>query len=393
MTTQGSSSADREKTIKDWEKSQNSGSASLLGDDKNKRKGMFIFVIAVLGALLLVYMLKQPKDTKVAHADGNLSLADRKRVEPLKQQEKESSPPANTTQAESPDEARLRTQREQMDMQLREQKRRMLEARMKSAIMPQQGQGGGAGGEIATSSTANPILPPEQKGAQDSNSKFARAVSGSEVQVSRAGEIDNLEYKILQGKIIDAVTEPRAISDLPGMICAVVQQDVFAQVGRQVLIPWGSRVCGVYSADIKKGQTRIFTIFNRLVRPDGVQVTLDSAASDQLGSSGMGGKVDTHFATIFGTSALLSIMGAGSATIGVGSGDQYNSQAYYRMQVQEAAAESAKTVLGTYANIPPTITVAQGTRIRIYVNRDLDFTSAYQTQMDAAKRSGVTFLE
>ncbi|MBD4195086.1 type VI secretion protein, partial [Xanthomonas citri pv. citri] len=121
---------------------------------------------------------------------------------------------------------------------------------------------------------------------------------------------------VLQGKLIEAVLEPRAISDLPGMVCATVQRDVYGAQDRNKLIPWGSRVCGVYSAEVRKGQDRLFVIWNTVRRPDGVQVALDSAGADQLGTAGMGGIVDTHFAGIFRTSALLSIIGAGASNAG-----------------------------------------------------------------------------
>lgn len=162
------------------------------------------------------------------------------------------------------------------------------------------------------------------------------------------------------------------------MICATVQRDVYAAKGREKLIPWGSRVCGVYSGDLRKGQERLFVVWNTLRRPDGVEVTLDSIGSDQLGSAGMGGHVNNHFGQIFGMSALLSIIGAGASTAGVNSNDQYNSEAYYRQAVQQATAQTAQQVLQPYVNIPPTVTVPAGSKIRIYVNRDLDFSGIYQ---------------
>lgn len=150
----------------------------------------------------------------------------------------------------------------------------------------------------------------------------------------------------------------------------------------------GSTLIGQYRAEIKKGQSRIFTVWNRVIRPDGVDIVLDSAGADQLGTAGMGGDVDHHFAQIFGISALLSVIGAGSSTIGVTSSSQDNSAAYYREQVQEAAANSAQKVLGAYVDIPPTITVAPGTRIKVFVNRDLDFSG-----LNAAQHGRIKVLE
>ncbi|MHA7616532.1 TraB/TrbI/VirB10 family type IV secretion system protein, partial [Xanthomonas euvesicatoria] len=292
-------------------------------------------------------------------------------------------------------------QREQMEMQRREQERRILEARMKSAIIPpnSNNQAAASAQPVGDSGDQGPSNAGAlgggsgERGAQDPNSRFARAVSGNGVAVSKANQIDNLPYKVLQGKLIEAVLEPRAISDLPGMVCATVQRDVYGEQDRNKLIPWGSRVCGVYSAEVRKGQDRLFVIWNTVRRPDGVQVALDSAGADQLGTAGMGGIVDTHFAEIFGMSALLSIIGAGASNAGVSSGDQYNSTAAYRQSVQQAAAQTSQSVLQPYINIPPTITVPAGSRVRIYVNKDLDFTPIYKDDIDAAKHGdGVTFI-
>jgi type IV secretion system protein VirB10 len=287
-----------------------------------------------------------------------------------------------------------------MEMQRQEQERRLLEARLKSAIMPPNTSNHGTvaaqnvvdNGEQGQGNAAALGTGGGDRGPQDANSRFARAVSGSSVAVSRASQLDNLEYKILQGKLIEAVLEPRAVSDLPGMICATVQRDVYGSQGRNKLIPWGSRLCGVYSAELRKGQDRLFAVWNTVRRPDGVQVTLDSTGADQLGSAGMGGLVDTHFAEIFGISALLSIIGAGASNIGVGADDRPNAASYYRQSVQQAAAQSAQQVLQPYVNIPPTVTVPAGSRIRIYVNRDLDFTPVYKDEIDAAKH-GVVFIQ
>lgn len=397
---------DREAAVREWEKQAN---ASLVADDRKKKmSGIAIAAIAaaILGAVW--YMKHGGSEPAQPVGDSALSIPERRPVPKLKDEEPASVPPAVTSApAETPASAAqaddpMKAQREQMEMQRREQERRMLEARMKSAIIPPN-----ANNQAAAS--AQPVSDSDaqgqmnagalgggsgDRGAQDPNSRFARAVSGNGVAVSKANQIDNLPYKILQGKLIEAVLEPRAMSDLPGMVCAAVQRDVYGAQDRNKLIPWGSRVCGVYSAEVRKGQERLFVIWNTLRRPDGAQVALDSPGADQLGTAGMGGIVDTHFAEIFGMSALLSIIGAGASNAGVSSGDQYNSAAAYRQSVQQAAAQSSQSVLQPYINIPPTITVPAGSRVRIYVNKDLDFTPIYKDEIDAAKHSdGVTFVQ
>ncbi|MCP3041636.1 TrbI/VirB10 family protein [Xanthomonas euvesicatoria] len=396
---------DREAAVREWEKQAN---ASLVADDRKKKmSGIAIAAIAAVGLGAVWYMKHGGSEPAKLVGTSELSIPERKPVPKLKDQESASAAavtstpaatPANATQADDP----MKAQREQMEMQRQEQERRMLEARRKSAIIPPNSnnqaaasaQPAGDSGDQGQSNAGMLGGASGDRGAQDPNSRFARAVSGDGVAVSKANQIDNLPYKVLQGKLIEAVLEPRAISDLPGMVCATVQRDVYGAQDRNKLIPWGSRVCGVYSAEVRKGQDRLFVIWNTVRRPDGVQVALDSAGADQLGTAGMGGIVDTHFAGIFGTSALLSIIGAGASNAGVSSGDQYNSAAAYRQSVQQAAAQTSQSVLQPYINIPPTITVPAGSRVRIYVNKDLDFTAIYKDEIDAAKHGdGVTFIQ
>lgn len=248
----------------------------------------------------------------------------------------------------------------------------MKDARLKSAIMVQDGFVQ-AGGEAGVGAKDKAI----ERGPTDSNARFVQSVSGHAVPSSQAQQIFATEYKVLQGKMIEAVLESRAMSDLPGMVCATVQRDVYGAQKRRKLIPWGSRVCGQYSAEVRTGQDRLFVVWNTLRRPDGVEVTLDSTGADQLGTAGMGGLVDTHFANMFGVSSLLSIIGAGSGSVRSGAYDPGNSGSYYRDSVQMAASQTAQQILQPYINMQPTITVPAGARIRIYVNRDLDFSDIY----------------
>lgn len=387
---------DREAAVAEWEKTSHQ---SLVSESRKKKlNGLAVVSIAAV-ALGGIWLLKHGggEAEKPAKAD-EVTIAERKAVGKLKDQAPADVPPVTnddksktTTQADD----RLRAQREQMELQRQEQERKMREARLKSAIVASNSSGGATGNAVQSGASAASALPNEQgTGAQDSNSRFARAVSGMGVPVSHANQIANLQYKVLQGKLIEAVLEPRAISDLPGMICATVQNDVYGATDRIVLIPWGSRICGQYSADLRKGQERLFAVWNTLRRPDGVEIALDSIGADQLGSSGMGGHVDNHFGQIFGVSALLSIIGAGSSNVGVNGQDQYNSAAFYRQAMQQSLANTSQKVMEPYANIPPTVVVPAGSRVRIYAQRDLDFSSIYEAQQQrVAHRDGVTFIQ
>ncbi len=60
------------------------------------------------------------------------------------------------------------------------------------------------------------------------------------------------------------------------------------------MIPTGTRLIGEYQSDVMTGQTRVFVVWTRLLRDDGVSVRLNSVGTDSLGRSGLTGIVDKN---------------------------------------------------------------------------------------------------
>lgn len=209
-------------------------------------------------------------------------------------------------------------------------------------------------------------------------------------------KIGNPNMLIAQGKIINAVLETAINTDLPGTLRALVSRDVYAEAGNKILIPKGSRLIGVYANNIEKGQVRVAISWTRVIMPGGTDLMIDSQATDQLGVSGLGGKVDNKYAEIFGNSILLSVLtitgaslidkinktGSTTSTTSTGiNGDTSTSQSgsptdFAISDSISNIADVAKTVVGGFAEAKPTITVAQGTRITVFVNQDLMFPSS-----------------
>jgi type IV secretion system protein VirB10 len=196
--------------------------------------------------------------------------------------------------------------------------------------------------------------------------RFSDRVAAGENAPARAVRIANSSYIVPQGAIIAGVLETAINSDLPGYVRAVVSRDVMGFDGRRVLIPSGSRLIGQYRSGLAAGQSRAFIVWTRLTRPDGVTVSLGSPVTDPLGRAGLGGKVDSHFVKRFGSAILLSVVQSGLGLLQQGGND-----------VIVRTADDAKSVAGIALqrdiNIPPTVKVAQGTAIRIFIARDLDF--------------------
>ncbi len=392
MSTENPTPDDRESQLQDWEKRKPESHSVLSDFGQDGKSGGILIVITALLALVAVYVFKNTgsAELQVSTHEESISIAGRKTVPELRKLDISDIPiPPPPPAPPIPEYDQFAAQQRQLELQEEMKQKQLEEVRRKSAILTT--QTGQTRAKVNIEEDAG-SLSGNVQGRQDPNIAYASSVSGKRIPVSNASRIEHLEYKVMKGKMIDAVLEPRVNSDLPGMICAIVQQDVYGSQGRQKLIPWGSRVCGVYKSELRKGQDRIFVVWNEVVRPDGIMVKLDSVGSDQLGTTGIGGQVDTHFAEIFGTSALLAIIGAGAANVGVSDGDEYNSNAYYRQEVQHAAANSAQQVLAPYINMPPTVTVPQGAKVKIYVNRILDFSQLYKAEIEASKHNGVTFI-
>ena len=406
----------REDELREWNESQ-SNSMLKAKPGSNKAAGVAVALTAV--ALCgFVYWLKHSDEPVAGNSVGNdaITAAQPRRVQDptLKRQAAQVAPVSNdgsTAPADTPrtvvdrqnqtgmSEAEKRRQAIELQRELEEQK--MQAARQRSAIIATakdegftdeaEGQKGGSG-SLGVGSDRNAPVP------SNANSAYASSTFTDGVTVSKVRKMENLEYKVLQGAVIEAVLQPRAQSQLPGQICVDIQQDVYAAVGRRVLIPWGSTVCGSYNASLRPGQERLFTIWNWLRTPNlpgrpAMEIAINSAGSDQLGTAGQGGVVDNHWGQIFGVAAAVSIIGAGASNTGVSSGDQENSASRYRTEVQQAASESAQTILGRYASIQPTLTVPHGSRVVIYLQRDLDFTSQFEAEIEHAKSGGVTFIQ
>ena len=226
-------------------------------------------------------------------------------------------------------------------------------------------------GGVSTSTTVvAPLAAPVADRNLSDTERFASRVGKEEVSVAQAQRMTGLDRLVPQGAVIGAVMETALNSDQPGFARAMIQRDVRSFDGSAILIPAGSRVIGQYKSGIAQGASRVFVLWTRLIRPDGVSIELASPATDDLGRGGIGGKVNRHFLQRFGGAILTTVLSAGvnaltasrsgGSTIVVGSANQATSLA------GQAAGN---------ADIPPTITTRQGAAVRIFVARDLDFST------------------
>ena len=214
-------------------------------------------------------------------------------------------------------------------------------------------------------------------------------IANSSAETSVATKIQFPDRTIAQGKLVDSILETAINSDFAGKVRAIVSRDIYADFSNNILIPKGSRLIGSYQSSVARGQSRIFITWERLIRPDAIDIQIDSPASDQFGRVGVGGAVNNRYLELFNNSMLLSLITVGSAvavekttnsdgitTETTESGNQIDKSKPSDLAAQEMINNlggTAKSILDGKVNINPTITIPQGTRVKIFVNKDLVF--------------------
>jgi len=220
---------------------------------------------------------------------------------------------------------------------------------------------------VAASSRGNGTQ--NQQRRLSDNELFIASSYEAEFPTSSGSVLPRQDRLVAQGTIIQAILESAVNSDLPGMIRGIVNEDVYAFDGAKIMIPKGARLIGRYSSNIQLGQERVVAVWTRLIRPDGVSIALGSPTSDDLGLSGIGGNVDTHFREKFGSAALISVMtgiaGYGSSRIRDEAGRELAENIGNDFTGQTNGA------LERYLSLAPTIRADQGSRVSVFVARDL----------------------
>lgn len=304
-----------------------------------------------------------------------------------------------------------------------ETEKRMWE-RLRSNQMVTSNQTEGAGASEAPAQTeiaADGQIIPVPGADSDPNKAFLAQSEASSRGMVKARAFRRTDAMIAEGTMIRGFLETAINTDLPGMVRAVVREDVYSLDGRRILIPKGSRLTGEYRSGLVRGQKRVFIVWNRVIRSDGVSVDIVSPGADSLGRGGLGGRVDTHWLERYGNAIMLSLVGGVSeylsslahdndgsqqrqvttvdpvtgqsitVTYG-GNGSQRDARSIAFDKSSTALQQLAQEAFRDSQNIPPTIYVDQGTPVVVFVRRDLDFSALYadpvQEELVRLKRGG-----
>jgi type IV secretion system protein TrbI len=214
--------------------------------------------------------------------------------------------------------------------------------------------------------------------ARQSSEQKSSALDQPSTRQRREVNIDSAvgqPYVIYEGLTMDTVLMNRLDGDAVGPLKVLVSSPVYSHDRQHALIPDGTIVLGE-ARKIGSGgfgqQRRLAVVFHRMIMPDGYSVDLDQFHGlDQIGEEGLKDKVNNHYLEIFGTSIALGVIsGAGQIESGGGAITTSGSQAF-TTGAASSVSQSATTILDRFIQIPPTITIREGHRVKVYFTQDM----------------------
>lgn len=182
------------------------------------------------------------------------------------------------------------------------------------------------------------------------------------------------ENSLWDGTVISAALQTAINTDNPGVVVARVTENVWSsRDANYLLIPEGTLLFATYNYSVSYGQNRVQVAWNLLIRPDGYRVELGNMSGvDAQGASGYKGGVNNHpFQTLkaLGLVALYSIIQTEiNATI------QNQTNDYIKNALTDVYAQGSQIgnrIVNRALDIKPTITIKQGTQIKLITNQPL----------------------
>ena len=178
-------------------------------------------------------------------------------------------------------------------------------------------------------------------------------------------------YVLFEGTTIDTALANRLDGEFSGPVKVMATNPVYSQDRQHVLIPEGTFLLGEVQKVSGFGQKRLTVVFHRMLMPDGYSVDLDQFHGlDQAGETGLKDKINNHYLEIFGTSIALGII-SGAAEATTNGGNNQSGSDMYRQGVASGLSQESAHVLDRFINVPPTLTIREGHRIKVYLTQDL----------------------
>lgn len=177
-------------------------------------------------------------------------------------------------------------------------------------------------------------------------------------------------YELKSGAIIPAILVTGINSDLPGTMIAQVRLNVRdSRTGKYVLIPQGTKLIGTYNSKLTSGQGRLQVAWTRMIMPNGDSFDLDGAAGvDAKGMNGLTGKTNNHHTKLAQGAFWTSIFALGMGSL---MDKVENSNNSSNDMLANNLSSIASNITNQSIQQQPTITIKQGIRFNVMVEKDM----------------------
>ncbi|MBP5533925.1 MAG: hypothetical protein J6Y03_00245 [Alphaproteobacteria bacterium] len=209
---------------------------------------------------------------------------------------------------------------------------------------------------------------------------------------------------ILKDKAIPAVLVRSIDSRYPSVpASAIVERNVFAEDGRNIVIPAGSKLIGRCSGGAGTNHVSMMEIsWERLIRPDGSQFTLSGTSGDAQGRGGVAAYLDEQWLARYGKPLLQSTLTSAISYI-ISSDDAVTTNENYGTSTQSARAQAAQDARERFlddmeqifqqmieesSSTPPVVFVPSGTRMTVFAMDDLWLRSEQDDEDDYVAENG-----
>ena len=242
-----------------------------------------------------------------------------------------------------------------------------------------------------TSRTTRSTWSPTPQGGTNA---LASALSATITPGTGATINRNPSMTLAKGTLPDCTLLTAILTDQPGFLKCILSAPVMSMDGKVVLMEAGTTMEGEYTQGLQAGQKTIFTLWSRAVTPNFVSVQLNSPGTDALGRAGTSGYVDNKWLERFAGAIFFSLL-QDAKQIYIARDDARSQRASggpngttYNIGTQSTLSQLSNTdnatntiveeMLKQGSQLKPSLYKNQGEIIKIFVARDVDFSTVYE---------------